>query len=77
MSIFKILVYYLGIQMFISTLLYFYYLTYWKEQCREGDDLTTQPKTEGRAVNKIMRIILFCAIIAVLYHSYLNVKYRH
>lgn len=78
MNILKLLIYYLGIQLVISTLLYFYYLMYWGEQCSRGDQPTIPSTTDKKEnMRKIMKIFLYCAILAVLYHSYLDVKYRH
>ena len=78
MGIIHLLIYYLGIQMMLSTLLYFYYLSYISQKCAEGEESSTPPSTQrSQTLKKIMNIILICAVIAVLYHSYLDVKYRH
>lgn len=78
MNILKLLIYYFGIQLVLSTLLYFYYLMYWTSQCKKGEDVETPSSDHNKVmIKKIMKIFMYCAFIALLYHSYLNVKYRH
>ena len=52
MGIIHLLIYYLGIQLLISTLLYFYYLVYYGAQCAEGEDVQKPPSNQNKETTK-------------------------
>ena len=78
MEIIHILVYYLGIQLLLSGVIYFYYLGYFTAKCNNSNVEIENPyQQQNKTYFKILKIFFICALIAVLYHSYLDVKYRH